>query len=181
MLAFTLIAPLLLAFHVTSATSESAVRKCRNPAQKAPVIFVDGQVVSDSAFKRFTSSDIWSVEVVCINPADSTVLKAGSSVAGIGAIIVWTKLGPSTRLEPALSAVLGAQRAFLARTGAYSRDLTSLELPALPIEVKLSMESTSNGWSASAWVDRRFSPRCSVSEGNVDRAGTKSNGVIACS
>jgi hypothetical protein len=179
MLAFTFIAPLLLALGVMHGRSELPLRKCRNPVQTAPVIFVDGLAVADSAFKQLGTNDIRSVEVICINPVDSTALKPGSTLTGLGAIVVWTRLGPSSQLEPALAALLSAQRAYRTRTGAYSRNLASLQLPALPEYVKVSLESTGSGWSANAWVDRRFSPRCRVSDGDV--ASTKSTGIVGCS
>jgi hypothetical protein len=171
---------LLLTADVDPARTESLVRKCRNVTQREPVLFLDGLVYSSEAFKAFDEKDIESVEVTCVSPVDSTRLKPGTVTAGLPAIIVWSKSGPASALKPALSMLVAAQDAHFARTGGYARDLTTLGLSAAPREVKLSLEATPTGWSARSWVDRRFSPRCSVFVGNVEVPPSLVKDAIVC-
>jgi hypothetical protein len=171
---------LLLSFDYVPDRAELMVRKCRNTTQRDPVMFLDGLPATNEVFKTLAESDIQSVEVTCLNPIDSTRLASGSSAAGLPAIIAWSKRGPASALKPALTALMTAQKAHFARTGAYSRDAATLQLPTLPSELKLSLDATTDGWIARTWVDRRFSPSCAVYVGNVTVPATHTKDAIAC-
>ncbi|MES2524583.1 MAG: hypothetical protein V4617_17925 [Gemmatimonadota bacterium] len=180
-----LMAPLLLGLGASSApgsaSAGSALRKCRTTIQKEPVFFLDGRVSSDTALKSVDQSDLLTIEVICLNPADSTRMLAASSAAGLGAIIVWTRFSPYPHLEPTLAGVKAAQQAHHAATGKYTTDLAALKLPALPAEVKLSIDTTASGWNAKVWIDRRLSPECRVSVDDGSRSGIRTKGTIVCS
>ena len=180
-----LMAPLLLGLgasaDVGSPSAGSALRKCRNTLQKAPVFFLDGRASSDTAYKAIDQKDILTVEVICLNPVDSTRMPAASSAAGLGAIIVWTRSSPYPHLEPTLAAVKAAQQAHHATTGKYTNDVAALKLPALPAEVKLSIDTTASGWNAKVWIDRLVSPECRVSVDDGSRSGIQTKGTIVCS
>lgn len=183
--AIALITPVLLSIGVVraplDASAESMRRKCRNAVQTTPVHFLDGRSSSDAAMRGIDSGNVLYVMVTCLNPIDSTLLGAASTALGIPAVVVWTKSSPMNQLEPVLNAVRDAQNAHIARTGAYSRDIAALPLPALPAEVKMSLVATPSGWSATAWVDRRLSPRCRVFDGDVQGRIPGSRGAVACS
>lgn len=176
-----LLAPLLLSFGRTPERVDAMLRKCRNVTQKEPVIFVDGLVASNAAVNELGADGLSTVEVVCLSPVDSTVLAPGSQIAGIPAVIAWSRQGPASHLQPVLVALLRAQQAHFARTGKYSGDLAQLSLPAVPAVVKLSLDASPIGWSARSWVDRRFTPRCAVFAGDVASPPSYSKDTVACS
>ncbi|MBC8085828.1 MAG: hypothetical protein H7Z40_01070, partial [Phycisphaerae bacterium] len=123
---------------------------------------------------------VLDITVACLSTIDSAFLDQGSTALGIPAVVVWTKDGPYAQVSSALIAVRDAQTAHFARTGKYSLDLTTLRLPATPDEVKISLEATATGWTATAWVDRPLSPRCKVFDGDVGQRIAVANGTVRC-
>lgn len=184
--AFALLGALTLspyaALEFAHSTTTVELRKCRNSIQKTPLVFIDGRASTELAVKALDPKAVQYVTVACISPLDSTFLDVASAAPGLSAVVVWTSASPFEKLEPVLNAVRDAQAAHFANTGSYATDLATLRLPATPAEVKVTLNATSTGWTATAWVDRPFSPKCRIFEGGdvTDKIpGTK--GPASCS
>jgi hypothetical protein len=161
-----LFAPVLVAMSDLAppnlSSADSMRRKCRNSAQQNLLYFMDGRSSDSTELHNMDQRKISYVVVACLNTTDSTLLASSSPALGIPAMIVWTKASPFEQIKPTLKALRDAQDTRFAQTGAYSADLAALRLPALPAEVKIMLNVTESGWNATAWVDRRLSPRCRV-------------------
>lgn len=179
----------------TSTALASAARmKCRNSTVSKPLNFIDGRAVSNDSLSAIVKSDeeggsklanIEIVSVTCMNPADSTELPSGSPLAGIPVISVWTKSGPLVKLRETLASVHELQKVHFSSTGTYQR--AQMPLSSLPAEVKVSFQSTTTGWNATAWLDRTFTPRCRVFGGSDKSGGLEGypkvalpEGKVAC-
>jgi hypothetical protein len=113
--------------------------------------------------KEVTDSvGVLAISVLCLSAADSSVLAPTSKAPGLPAFVVWTKRSDYPLIEPTLRAVQKAQGEHFARTGAYSADVASLKLAALPERVKLTVDATATNWSATVVIDRRLPPTCRI-------------------
>jgi len=167
-----------LAFVAASANfaPADAARKCP-AATPGPFLFIDGEAIgfrsaiTDAGEALRTkdgavldSNNIMSIEIRCMNPHDSTFTTDGT---GIGAISIWSKSGPAGQLEPTVIAVLRAQQAHRAEHGAFAETTEALELQPIHPGVRVSMNVQSNGWIATATVER-YGQQCLVFAGDID-------------
>jgi hypothetical protein len=132
---------------------------------KQALYAVDGEIKgvhSDSSLGNLTSTDIAWIQVVCMDPQDST-FRRGS---GIPVVSVWTNRGPASRLEPTLAAILAAQDARAHRGLEYTSEVAELDLPEQPSVLTVAVEVRESGWMATASVERLLA-KCFVFDGDV--------------
>ena len=132
---------------------------------REPLFAVDGQIqgiLTDSSRNGLSMRDIYWLQIVCMDPQDSTFGRDYS----IPVVSVWTAHGPASHLEPTLAAILEAQDANLRESSGYIHGLDEINLPARPAQVRVSMDVRENGWIATASVDRLLA-KCFVFDGEI--------------
>lgn len=143
--------------------SSEAHVKCASARQ--PLYAIDGEIKgvhSDSSFKDLAQDELLWVQVVCMDPQDSTFRRG----YGIPVVSVWTIHGPVAHLEPTLAAILDAQDARARQGLPYASDPDEMGLPSRPATLTVSVEVRDSGWLATAEVARLLA-KCFVFDGDV--------------
>jgi hypothetical protein len=117
-----------------------------------PLFSIDGVIRSteDSARINLKKEDIHRIDIVCLNPKDSTF----NRTHGWGVASIWTKQGPAPRVEEALDVIREAQDAHLAKHGRYILALEEIRFPESMKPVRISMDADKNGWIARTTLPR---------------------------
>lgn len=110
---------------------------------------------------RVDREDLFWVQVVCMDPRDSTFRRGGS---GVGVISVWTKDGPAGQMTPALSEIVEAQERHFEHEGRYLEDLSAIDGFAAPERVEIELQTEPDWWIATARTER-FLGQCTARGG----------------
>ncbi len=176
------VAVLSLAIAPTLASPAPSARpdvKCGpQPPGTTALLAIDGEI-RDAPPPSFRSvspaavvdpEDIFWIDIVCIDPLDSTFQRGH----GVPVVSIWTKRGPASHMEPALLEIRTAQNRHFERQGRYLEGLDAIELSEHPPQVHVAMEVTSDadGYVASARTERLFAT-CFLYDGaaGAPRAG----------
>lgn len=131
--------------------------RAADPNAPSGLVLADGSVLEQS--------DIFRIEIACMNPRDSTF--TSDMLIGVGVVSIWTKRGPAARLEPTLAAIIRAQQAHFERHGSYATTLDDLDLPPVDAAIQIALEAQPNGWSVTSSI-RRFSQQCFAFAGDIE-------------
>jgi len=157
-------------FALTSLVSASSLpRKCGiQPGSANPVTLLDGVVVNqtpDAALKAVDPESIFSIEVACLNPQDSTL----NRTTGVPAISIFTKLGLQASIKRMLSTVADLQAAHFRLHTRYLEQLEPVLLPGRIDKVRVELEVHPDGWLARSTVEG-LALTCTVYVGAVPGA-----------
>ena len=166
-LRLTLITPALLLLGATRTTTDAALKCGPQLAGTKPVVQIDGAFYADTAnaqavLKTWDPADVISIEILCLNPQDSTVTHG----SGIPLISIKTKQGPASYIKPVLATILAAQDEHFRQHAAYTSDVSSIKLPFRAKQLQVSLDVSANGWVAKATVEQ-FTSTCFVFDGSV--------------
>jgi hypothetical protein len=148
-------------------TAPNAARKCGTPIPSMAQMLkaIDGVIVAppdSAALAKVKSEDIYSMDLVCMNPLDSTFSRS----RGITVMSIWMKTGPAPRITEALDVVRQAQDSSLARTGRYISSGAEIQLPANMRGISVALEASAEGWIARTTVPRLLRT-CVMFDGRV--------------
>ena len=150
------------------ATSSEAL-KCRGIGEA--LFAVDGEIkgiLTDSSVTKLGRSEIAAIQIVCMDPRDSTFHNEGRG--GPQVVSVWTVRGPVPHIEPTLEAILDAQDARARRGHRYATTLAQLAVDPLHEAIEVSVTVLETGWVATATVER-YLYTCFVFDGDVAETG----------
>jgi hypothetical protein len=108
---------------------------------------VDGEFVADAddaPLAGVVAADIQAMEILCMNPRDSTFTPA----TGVPVVSIWTKRGPVAEMKPALAAILDAQDMYAKQNSEYAESLDVLSLPPYPSKFDISLDVRTDHWRA---------------------------------
>jgi hypothetical protein len=132
------------------ASASSLPRTCGvQPGHVDPVTLVDGVVVKqtpDAALKTVEPESVFSIEVLCLNPKDSTLNRTN----GIPAVSIVTKLGLQTSIKRMLSGVVDLQDGYFRLHARYLEQIESLAVPGRTEKLRVDLQVTPHGWLASS-------------------------------
>jgi len=162
----------LALFALTSLVSASSLpRKCGvQPVPANPVTLVDGVVVNqtpDAALKAVDPESVFSIEVACLNPKDSTL----NRTTGIPAISIFTRLGLQASIRRMLTTVADLQGAHFRLHARYLEQMEPVLLPGRIEGVRVELEVSPDGWLARSTVEG-LAVTCIVYVGTVPGAPT---------
>jgi hypothetical protein len=154
------------ALTIPTISSDNTLRKCDgHPAGRDPIVMVDGAITNgkiDPVVKDLDPEQVYSIEILCMNPEDSTLNKT----QGIGVASVWTRQGIERAAIRTLTAIVEAQDAHFRKESRYLDDISGIALPLRPPELLVTVEAIARGWIARAVVDR-MPLTCAVYDGTV--------------
>lgn len=153
--------PILVVMGVMLPPPDSPLKCDTEPPEGKPLVAIDGEL-TDRKPEEIDREEIRSIEIVCMNPRDSTFNRSH----GIPVISIWTTGGPASYLEPTLMAILEAQDAHFGRHAEYLETLSEIELPERPSRMQVTLDATESGWVATASIDRMLAT-CVVYDGEV--------------
>jgi hypothetical protein len=137
----------------TLVSASSPPRKCGiQPGTTNPVTLVDGAVVNqtpDAVWKVVDPESVFSIEVGCLNPKDSTL----NRTTGIPAISIFTRLGMQASIKRMLTTVADLQGAHFRLHARYLEQLEPVLLPGRVERMRVELEVSPDGWLARYTVD----------------------------
>ncbi|CAN5709951.1 hypothetical protein BH23GEM9_BH23GEM9_17610 [soil metagenome] len=146
--------PLAIAFMLgpISTWSNGTVLKCGpQPENTVPLVAIDGAFVASSDPWRHVDRDsIYSLEILCMNPQDSTFHRT----VGVPVISIWTMHGPLPQLKAVLALLPEAQDAYFSRHAEYFSDLSAVPRLEPPAPARIVVETSARGWIATGSIDR---------------------------
>jgi hypothetical protein len=138
---------------VSAVSASSLSRKCGvQPAPANPVTLVDGAVVNetpDAVWKVVDPESVFSIEVACWNPKDSTL----NRTTGIPAISIFTRLGMQASIKRMLTTVADLQGAHFRLHARYLEQLEPVLLPGRIERMRVELAVSPDGWLARYTVD----------------------------
>ncbi|MGH7459717.1 MAG: hypothetical protein ACREMA_01655 [Longimicrobiales bacterium] len=129
------------------------------------MVALDGAFITvdpDSILRDLKTEDILSIQIVCMDPQDSTF----NRTHGIPVMLVRTKEGPASYVKRQLAAILAAQDAHFRRESTYISDLSRIALPFRAAQLRVSIDVRAKGWLAKATVEQS-SLVCFVFSGDI--------------
>ena len=161
------------------ASGSGEARKCGRTTNHGGLVAIDGVITAvrpDSLMKHLNADDLQSIEIVCMNPQDSTFNRS----SGIPVVSVWTKNGPIAQVKATLSVILAAQDAHHRRESKYIDGLEKIELPASSSRLRVSMKASNHGWVAEATFERMLAT-CFVFDGTwPGMTGSRTPRTMVC-
>lgn len=155
--------PTVVVMGITFSPPSSPLKCDRQPPEGKPLVAIDGEL-TDQTVDDINREEIRSLEIVCMNPEDSTFNRS----RGIPVISIWTRGGPASYLESTLTAILEAQDAHFRTHSTYLDKLSEIELPERPATMRVTLDAEDSGWVATAAIDRMLT-KCVVYDGEVSR------------
>ena len=154
--------PIMVFAALSGFAADPAAKKCGQPPGVHPLVAVDGEFVQ-ARISDLDHEEILFVDIVCLDPADSTVTRKQT---GIAVVSTWTVDGPVPDLLPALEAVHTAQSAHFETTGTYLDSLDYIDLSEFHADLSLTLRVERGGWVALAAVER-LPVECAVFDGEL--------------
>ncbi len=126
--------------------SRAEALKCGKVPESGPLVAIDGEITELSLEDAGKLDDVYAIEILCWNPADSTF----NHSVGLGTVYVLTK-SLMMGMQDDLRLVMEAQDRFFAIHSTFSDELSELSLGEFTTEgIAIELAATEGGWSATA-------------------------------
>ena len=161
--------PMALLAVASQVWASGSHRKCGvHWAGAGPVTLMDGVVVRntpEAALRTVDPESVFSIEVACLNPKDSTL----NRTSGIPAVSIVTKSGLQASIRRVLSTVVDLQDAHFRLHARYLEHVDPVVLPGRVERLRVEIEMGPDGWLARSDV-AGLAVTCTVHVGSVPGA-----------